>query len=37
MSDLHAWNYPTECLCGVGALEQLARRCALAGAKPACG
>ena len=33
MSDLHYWNYPTDILCGVGALEQLPRRCALAGAR----
>ena len=33
MSDPHYWNYPTDILCGVGALEQLPRRCALAGAR----
>ncbi|MGV8442104.1 iron-containing alcohol dehydrogenase, partial [Pseudomonas aeruginosa] len=33
MSDLHYWNYPTDILCGVGALEQLPRHCALAGAR----
>ncbi|MGN2260256.1 hypothetical protein ACLXBB_29400, partial [Pseudomonas aeruginosa] len=24
MSDLHYWNYPTDILCGVGALERTA-------------
>ena len=37
MSDLHYWNYPTDILCGVGALEQLPRRCALAGARRPAG
>lgn len=31
MSTLNYWNYPTEILCGVGALDQLAERCRLAG------
>ncbi|QEY71322.1 iron-containing alcohol dehydrogenase [Pseudomonas denitrificans (nom. rej.)] len=31
MSTLNYWNYPTEILCGVGALDQLAKRCRLAG------
>lgn len=31
MSTLNYWNYPTEILCGVGALDQLADRCRLAG------
>lgn len=30
MSTLNYWNYPTEILCGVGALDQLAERCRLA-------
>ncbi|MFV3370710.1 iron-containing alcohol dehydrogenase [Pseudomonas sp. NY15435] len=31
MSTLNYWNYPTEILCGVGALDQLADRCRLVG------
>lgn len=31
MSTLNYWNYPTEILCGVGALDRLADRCRLAG------
>lgn len=31
MSTLNYWNYPTEILCGVGALDRLAERCRLAG------
>ena len=33
MSNLHYWNYPTNILCGSGAIEQLPHHCRISGAK----
>lgn len=33
MSNLHYWNYPTEILCGSGAIEQVPHRCRISGAR----